>query len=233
MSNKVVSDILQYAITALTFIYPLYELIFSNTERKWYKKITRTGYFVLFIGGMMVANLIYTHRAESDDDRKDNELRREINVSKNKITILQDSLNSQRQILSNVDSILRAVYNLSVDKITKSATTIINNSYANGTIICPIRVYLKVKPSSKMQQLCNGDNIPLEYTVNQDGLSFTIPYMAGKDFAGAFSMNNQSLTGVDFDKKTGTFNVATTGTTGSFQGNNDIFIELNANLPIR
>ena len=234
MSNQVTSDILQYLITALTFVFPLYELLISNNERKWYKKITRTGYFVLFIEALMVINLIYLNRVENDNNQKDNGLREEINTSKNKIITLQDSLNGQRKILSDVDHILKEVYNLSIDKLTKgTSTTIINNSYSNGTVICPVQVFLKVNPSNKTQQLCNGDKIPLEYIVNQDGLSFTIPYMINKDFAGAFSMNNQSLTGVEYNKKTGTFNLAPSGITGSFQGNNDIFIEFNANLPLK
>lgn len=220
---KTLNGIFDFIIPMLTFLIPLGELLFKE-DRKIFRRVTNLGWGCLVLAIFMGANTLISKAVIADDkDKADSAYNSTIHK-------LQYSLDTANGELKNIKKELNKL-GLSIQKSASGHTIIVNEARgASNTVICPIEVYLTTHPTKKMQTLCNGDKIQSEYRTNKDSVTFTIPYMKGKDFAGGFTMDNISLAPVKFDKSTGTFDVRTAGTGGWL---NETRIVFSANVPAK
>lgn len=100
-----------------------------------------------------------------------------------------------------------------------------------GWRACPIQVVIvSVVNPLNVQILGNGDTIPVEYVLNEDG-TLTIPYLIsvpGIQVLVPFVLNNNPIGNMPYDSMTGTFNGASISR-GFRVGNQ---ISFNASLPV-
>ena len=108
-------------------------------------------------------------------------------------------------------------------KSTKKGFVLVSLSNDEIAITCPISIIISDTPKREKTELCNGETIPLKYKAK--GLSVTIPYMVGKEYAGGFSLNNIAVTPI-YDKRTGTFDLSK-AMTGSFVGEQEVTFSAN------
>ncbi|MBS1781009.1 MAG: hypothetical protein JST70_16915 [Bacteroidetes bacterium] len=228
--KKIIVDILTLTIAVASFVIPFYEAIFVENQNKWYKRISRIGWFVGAIGLLIIAQFILNISIANDGEKATTAIEAEKNLT---ISNLQDSINRSNIALREIDKALKDK-NLSLGRDKSGNLTIVNYNYttnfSNNTVICSIRVEISSKPNNSMQVLCNGDSIPIQYRANKDDQSFTIPYMKGKVFAGMLTMGNISLGHIIYDKETGTFDLSKSSLDGGIEG---AIIELNVNIPIK
>lgn len=206
-------------------------LVISFFEKKeLFKKPISVGRWTII--AIMIGTAIFSFVKECNGDTDHEHDTKTIDsLNSNSKSLLSRSEKLQATITST-DSTLKKAYNLSLKADSTGKVTITNNNYfSTSTVMCPIEVIVSDSTSKRLQTLCNGDKIPLYYHVNKDGLSFTVPYMKGKDYAGGFSMDGISLGAVHFNKTTGTFNVSSGGmVTGRLMDNHMSF---SANVPYK
>lgn len=97
-----------------------------------------------------------------------------------------------------------------------------------GWMQAVIAVEIKTTPNTaNVQTLPNGDTIPVEYALNNDG-TLTIPYMVGRVKLEPFMMDNMPIQNMPFDSATGKFDASIYG--GFIPDVN--IISINASIPI-
>ncbi len=223
---KTTHDILSYFITFSSFLIPILQLLFNRDNRIWYKKITTLGWFAFAFGILCVTDAGMS-RAIKKEDTKDSD-----SIAKyrdGKIAKLQYSLDSSKLATHRIDSILVNVYNLQLTSNGSGEIKIVTNNYSqSGTTTCPISIVIMRKPTNRMQTLCNGEKIPLQYKL-QGKFIFRVPYMAGKEYAGNFVLGGGVIP-VKYDKATGTFDMS------QYMGDelpDSISVTFTANIPLK
>lgn len=96
-----------------------------------------------------------------------------------------------------------------------------------GWIAAPIDIQVVTTPDGSTQTLANGDIIPLQYALNNDG-TLTIPYLVDRVVLTPFMLDGSPIQDMPYDRETGTFDNSANG--GFLPDINRIAI--NASIPV-
>lgn len=95
-----------------------------------------------------------------------------------------------------------------------------------GWIVSEFTLTIVATPDGSTQTLANGDAIPAQYALNNDG-TLTIPYVGGYEVLTPFIIDNGVIQDMPYNKTTGTFD---NSRYGGFLIDN--LISFNASIPI-
>jgi len=207
MSLGIVATICVLAIGAIS----AWTIIVEKNKKGEYQ-VTSIGFILLLLTGIAaICSWVSVTRGEAE--RKSQQIADSVRFSHDREKLENQLANMQNEMLKTFSLAWDSANHKWLNSPKSNVSITNNNRYESGTM-CQIEAIITQTPNKSTQQLCNGEEIPLQYYAAPGSVRFTIPYMIDKDYAGGFTMNNTALTSVSFDKKTGTFDLSTAGVSG-------------------
>jgi hypothetical protein len=152
------------SIASIGFVLQLFPMLLHDRSVKWCKRVTNYGWSAILIAILMLIAGILNLNA-SEQEKQDNRVSDSLNTTRYELKIdsLRQSLDSSNNVINDIDSLIKEVYGITMQREGNSITFIANNNLHANLPPEPLTLLITIGE--------NGANL------NADGKILSHPYL--------------------------------------------------------